>query len=488
ARGRIRGEHRRHRVRGLDEHHPAAASSDRARPDAARPAGGLRGVDRPRGAREPGRVRRVAVGASRGDPGGGLRRRLHRDRPDRRRERGARASPVARRRSRAGRDRGDRRAVGPPAQREPDACAIRPGHRRDDPVRHPRRDPVDAGARPEPEPELRRRSRPDRPAGARDAPRGVAGALRDRPDRAPGKGRHQSRIRGAGGPVARRGRVRLTPVTRFREDDMTLRRHTPLALGLALLAALTLPLSAGARLAVSGNDNKVLNVNGVVTVVPTPPPDTVSLIDLKQSPPKATGGVQAPVSGVGPPPRMRGGSAERLGLGTASNKVDPSDKTKQTPDNRVTVIDLKATPPKVIATLEAGMGAAGISVNRQGTLALVSNLVDGTVSVFTIQGKTVTPAGTVEVGGKTAGGGMVAITPDGKTALVSRSNDNKISVLSIDGAKVEYTHRDMTAGVRPIVLDAASNGAFAVVASLAGGGAGGSDRISVSDLDDEAAR
>jgi DNA-binding beta-propeller fold protein YncE len=173
---------------------------------------------------------------------------------------------------------------------------------------------------------------------------------------------------------------------------------------------------------------------------------------------------------------------ESLALVTASNKVDPSDKTKQTPDNRVTVIDLKATPPKVIATLEAGMGAAGISVNRQGTLALVSNLVDGTVSVFTIEGKKVTPAGTVEVGGKAAGGGMVAITPDGKTALVSRSNDNKISVLSIDGTKVEYTKRDMTAGVRPIVLDVASNGAFAVVASLAGGASGDSDSISLIDL------
>jgi DNA-binding beta-propeller fold protein YncE len=104
------------------------------------------------------------------------------------------------------------------------------------------------------------------------------------------------------------------------------------------------------------------------------------------------------------------------------------------------------------------------------------------VSVFTIQGKTVSPAGTVEVGGKSAGGGMVAITPDGKTALVSRSNDNKISVLSIDGAKVEYANRDMTAGVRPIVLDVASNGAFAVVASLAGGATGDSDSISLIDL------
>lgn len=263
---------------------------------------------------------------------------------------------------------------------------------------------------------------------------------------------------------------------------MTPRWHAPLALGLALLASLTLAARAGAELAVSGNDNKVLNVNGVVTVVPNPPPDTVSLIDLKQSPPKVIGEVQAPVSVVGPPLSIAVTPDESLALVTASNKVDPSDKTKQTPDNRVTVIDLKASPPKVIQTLEAGMGAAGISVNRQGTLALVSNLVDGTVSVFTIQGKTVSPAGTVEVGGKAAGGGMVAITPDGKTALVSRSNDNKISVLSIDGAKVEYTNRDMTAGVRPIVLDVASNGAFAVVASLAGGATGDSDSISLIDL------
>src|SRR5262245_63244600 len=82
---------------------------------------------------------------------------------------------------------------------------------------------------------------------------------------------------------------------------MTLHRHPPLALGLALLAALALPVSAGAQLAVSGNDNKVLNVNGVLTVVPNPPPDTVSVIDLKQSPPKVIGEVQAPVSVVGPP-------------------------------------------------------------------------------------------------------------------------------------------------------------------------------------------
>jgi DNA-binding beta-propeller fold protein YncE len=250
----------------------------------------------------------------------------------------------------------------------------------------------------------------------------------------------------------------------------------------SMLALLAVAAHAGAELAVSANDNKVINVNGAVKVVPNAPSDTVAIIDLKASPPRVVAEVNAPVSVVGPPLSVAITPDESLALVTASAKVDPSDATKQTPDNRVSVIDLKASPPRVIATTEAGKGAAGISINRQGTLALVSNMTDGTVSVFTIQGKTVTPAGTVEVGGEKAGGGMVAIAPDGKTALVSRQLDNKVSILAIDGTKVEYTKRDMTPGVRPIVLDIASNGSFAVVGSLAGAASGDNDSISLIDL------
>jgi DNA-binding beta-propeller fold protein YncE len=263
---------------------------------------------------------------------------------------------------------------------------------------------------------------------------------------------------------------------------MSLQRRALLSFAVVLLAIVMLAASAGAQIAVSGNDNKVRLENGVVKVVANPPSDTVAVIDLKASPPRVIAEVNAPVSVVGPPLSIAVTPDEALALVTASNKVDPSDPTKQTPDNRVTVIDLKANPPKVLTTLEAGKGAAGISINRQGTLALVSNLVGGTVSVFTIQGKTVAPAATIEVGGEKAGGGMVAIAPDGRTALVSRNSDNKVSILSIDGTKVEYTKRDMTPGVRPIVLDIARNGAFAVVGSLAGGPTGDNDSISLIDL------
>ena len=252
-----------------------------------------------------------------------------------------------------------------------------------------------------------------------------------------------------------------------------------------LAALFALPLLAPlaeAQLAVTANDNKVLLVNGRVTVVPNPPPDTVSVIDLKASPPRVIAEVQAPVSVVGPPLSVAITPDESLALVTAAMKIDPADPTKQAPNNQLSVIDLKASPPRVIARVETGKQPAGVSINRQGTLALVSNVADGTVSVFTIQGKTVTPAGSVEVGGPKAGGGMVAISPDGKTALVSRNADHRISVLSIDGSRVEHTKRDMTAGVRPVVLDIAPNGAFAVVGSLAGAASGDHDSVSLIDL------
>jgi DNA-binding beta-propeller fold protein YncE len=250
----------------------------------------------------------------------------------------------------------------------------------------------------------------------------------------------------------------------------------------AILAILALAPGAEAQIAVSANENKVWNDNGVVKVVPDAPADTVSIIDLEASPPRVIGEVQAPVSVVGPPLSIAVTPDESLALVTASRKINPAKPTETIPDDRVSVIDLRSSPARVTATLEAGKGASGISINRQGTLALVSNIEDGTVSAFTIQGHTVTPAGTVEVGGARAGGGQVIIAPDGKTALVSRQRDNKVSVLSIDGSKVEYTKRDMTAGVRPIVLDIAPSGAFAVVGSLAGGPTGDSDSVSLIDL------
>ncbi|MFL5423440.1 MAG: YncE family protein, partial [Myxococcales bacterium] len=244
---------------------------------------------------------------------------------------------------------------------------------------------------------------------------------------------------------------------------------------------------ASAQIAVSSNDNKVNLVNGVVKIVADPKPDTVAVIDLKASPPKVIGEVEAPGSVVGPPFSVAITPDESLALVTSSQKVDPADPTKTVADNRVSVIDLRAKPPAVIATLEAGKGASGVSINRQGTLALVANRNAGSISIFTIEGKTVSAAGTLALGDEKSGVSHVAISPDGKTALATRDGDDRISVLSIDGTKVEYTKRDIYAGLRPYGVDISSDGKVAVVANIGKGG-GDIDTVSVIDLESKPPR
>ncbi len=248
-----------------------------------------------------------------------------------------------------------------------------------------------------------------------------------------------------------------------------------------LLAALVSIPMASAQLAVSANDNKVALVNGVSTVVQNPPADTVAIIDLKEFPPKILAEIEVPVSVVGPPLSVAITPDESLALVTAAMKINPDDPTKQIPDNRLSVIDLKASPPKVIATLETGKGPAGLSINRQGNLALVANRAEGTVSVFGIKGKEVTGLGTVKLGDEKTGVSHVAIAPDGKTAIVTRDGDSLISVLAIDATKVEYTKRDMSAGQRPYGAAISADGSVAVVANI-GRGSGDADTVSLIDL------
>jgi len=247
------------------------------------------------------------------------------------------------------------------------------------------------------------------------------------------------------------------------------------------LLILGMATAAQAQIAISVNDNKVVLVNGAVQVVQNPAPDTLTVIDLKGASPKAIAEIPVPASVVGPPLSVAITPDEGLALVTSAMKVDPADKTKTINDNRMSVVDLSSNPPRVLATLETGASPAGLSINRQGNLALVANRGEGTVSIFTISGKTVSPLGKIAVGPANGGPSHVAITPDGKMALVTRDGDSYISVLSIDGTKVEYTKRDLSAGMRPYGLDISKNGAVAVVANV-GRGLGDNDSVSVIDL------
>ncbi len=272
--------------------------------------------------------------------------------------------------------------------------------------------------------------------------------------------------------------------------------------GAAVLAALLVAgtaVAAYAQLAISANDAKLKLVDGKAEVQKSPAPDTVTVIDLRATPPKVLAEINVPNSVVGPPTNVAISPKEDIALVSSNMMIDPADATKQIPDDKVTVIDLsplkpglvgrlktavgKGSPgaPSVLATLQAGKGPAGIAINKAGTLALVANRAEGTVSVFTIDGKTVAPAGKVTIGKADSGPSGVAFAPDGKTALVTRDGDNRIAMLSIDGNKVEATKREIAAGLRPYGIDIAAKGEVAVVANI-GIGVGDADTISVIDL------
>jgi DNA-binding beta-propeller fold protein YncE len=252
-------------------------------------------------------------------------------------------------------------------------------------------------------------------------------------------------------------------------------------LSLTALLSLAVVSSAPAQIAISVNDNKVVLVNGAVQVVQNPAPDTLTVIDMKANPPRAIAEIPVPASVVGPPFSVAITPNEGLALVTSAMKVNPADRTKTINDNRMSVVDLSVNPPRVLATLKTGASPGGLSINRQGTLALVANRGEGSVSVFTIQGKTVTPAGKVQVGPASSGTSHVMFTPDGKIALVTRDGDHFISVLSVNGAKVEYTKHDLSAGVRPNALDISKDGSVAAVANVGRGG-GDTDTVSLIDL------
>src|SRR6476646_3527813 len=157
---------------------------------------------------------------------------------------------------------------------------------------------------------------------------------------------------------------------------------------LALLGLLTASIAAGspadAQIAVSSNDNKI---------VENPAPDNATIIDLGVTPPKVIGQLDVPGSVAGPPQSVAIAPDESIALIVASTKIDPADPKKTTNDNRLSVIDLKASPPAVIATVEVGLGPAGVSFSPDGKLVLVANSGEGTVAILTVDGKKLTPAG-----------------------------------------------------------------------------------------------
>jgi len=120
----------------------------------------------------------------------------------------------------------------------------------------------------------------------------------------------------------------------------------------------------------------------------------------------------------------------------------------------VSVIDLEQTPPRVIDRVVVGDAPEGFAISPKGDIAVAvllrgSNAAkdaffyhrNGSVVVLKIDGKKLTKVGEVEVRGLPEG---VVFSPDGKHLYVGNFMDSDVSILKVDGTTVTDTGKRLS--------------------------------------------
>lgn len=250
-------------------------------------------------------------------------------------------------------------------------------------------------------------------------------------------------------------------------------------------ALMALSRLAGAEVMIVGNDQKVTWDDAGKAVFSAPGEDTISIVDIGTDPrsPKIIASLDLMNSIFGPPTNVAITPDETLALATnAMDWVQEGDAWKPAPDNKLYVIDLEADPPALIDTVEVGQQPSGMAINRAGDLALIANRAGNSISVLSIDGKTVEHVGEVDMGGQVA---AVAITPDGKRALAAKFPEHKVALLAIDGQTVTYDGQDIPVGLWPYNVAITPDGSLALTADNGNSGSsdGHVDTVSVIDLE-----
>ena len=262
------------------------------------------------------------------------------------------------------------------------------------------------------------------------------------------------------------------------------------AVGLSLSAALLLCGSNLCNVAIAkpfmivGLDEKILWDDDGKAILAADGKDQVLIVDLADpESPKIVASLPLKNSVVGPPVNLDIDPSGTVALVSDSiDDVKDGDALKQVPDNKIYVIDLKATPPKLAATITGGKQPSGLSFSPDGKMALVANRGDNTISVLSVDGTDVKITDTVAMPDSVS---QVVFTPDSKRALTTRFPAHKLSVLDIAGGTVTYSKIDLPTGQWPYNVVVSPNGKLALTSDNGGAGSsdGSVDTTSVVDLE-----
>jgi DNA-binding beta-propeller fold protein YncE len=261
-------------------------------------------------------------------------------------------------------------------------------------------------------------------------------------------------------------------------------RTVGFAFAAAMLCSASVNYAYAKPFMIVGIDEKVVWDDDGKVVLSAPGKDSVLIVDLANpEDPKIVATLPLENSVVGPPVNLDIDPTGSVAL--VANSVDvvkDGDALKQVPNNQIFVIDMKANPPKLAATVTGGKQPSGLSFSPSGKMALVANRADNSISVLSVNGTDVKVTDTITFPDSVA---HVIFTPDGKHALAARFPAHKVSVLDVNGDKVTYNKVDLPTGQWPYNVVVTPNSKIALTSDNGNAGAsdGSVDTTSVIDME-----
>ena len=202
-----------------------------------------------------------------------------------------------------------------------------------------------------------------------------------------------------------------------------------------------------AQIAVSANDGKARPVDA-----PDAPRtvDSIAVLDIGKQPAKLLATLPVPSTVVGPPATVAVSRDAKLAIVTAAQQLDASGAP--VPADIVSVVDLSDPKhPRLVQTLHASLGAAGVAIDPAGSLALIANTNADSVSVFRIADGRLSPVGSVTLDPRSRPVD-IAFSADGSSAYVVAQGANSLVRLAIQGERVRRVGDDIALGAQPYSL------------------------------------
>jgi len=249
-----------------------------------------------------------------------------------------------------------------------------------------------------------------------------------------------------------------------------------------LFLLLTAALSASGAVILSGNESKIDLTSGAPRVLRDAPADSISILDFSTFPPAVEHISGVPNSVIGPPSNIAITPDGRLALIANSLKVEPAWQTNWVPENFVHLLDLTSKPPRVIGRVTSGVQPSGISIRRDGKLALVANRGDGSISVLALDGQRATALQSVTICSAADSVSDVAIAPDSKLVLASVQKAGYLAVLHLDGNALAATGQKLSVYGQPYRCVITPDGELGLTAGQGFGNGLDHDALTVIDL------